>query len=150
MRLQSTQASCGPACLRNALQCHGISRSEQELETLAGTTGAIGTSGRGLVNALRSIASEHPQVAPGVISEARADVAILKLLAALDAGHVTIMCVDSDEHWVLAFGTLGSGARILVHVCDPAENEMIIHMRPEALLARWKGLGRKPYYGVIV
>lgn len=99
---------------------------------------------------MRSIAVEHPEVSPGVISEARADVAILKLLAALDAGHVVIMCVDSNEHWVLAFGTLGGGARIVVHVCDPAENEMIIHMRPEALLQRWRGPGKKAFYGIIV
>lgn len=150
MRLQSTQANCGPACLRNALLCHGINRSEQELEQLAGTSGASGTSGKGLVKALASIAQEHPNVRPGVISEGRADVAILKLLAALDAGHVIILCADDDEHWILAFGTLGSGARTIVHVCDPAENEMVLHMRPEGLMARWKGPGRKPYYGVIV
>jgi ABC-type bacteriocin/lantibiotic exporter with double-glycine peptidase domain len=150
LRLQSTQANCGPACLRNALLCHGINRSEQELEQLAGTTGTNGTSGKGLIKALSSIAQEHPNVRPGVIAEGRADVAILKLLAALDAGHVIILCADNDEHWILAFGTLGSGARVLIHVCDPAENEMVLHMRPEALLARWKGPGRKPYYGVIV
>lgn len=100
--------------------------------------------------ALQSISREHPAVSPGVISEGRADVAILKLLAALSAGHVIIMCADNDEHWILAFGTLGSGIRIVVHVCDPAENEMVLHMRPDDLLARWKGPGRKPYYGVIV
>lgn len=150
MRLQSTQANCGPACLRNALLCHGIVRSEQELEQLAGTTGSSGTSGKGLVRALLSISGEHPEVRPGVVSEGRADVAILKLLAALDAGHVVILCADNDEHWILAFGTLGSGARIIVHVSDPAENEMVLHMRPDELMARWKGPGRKPYYGVIV
>jgi ABC-type bacteriocin/lantibiotic exporter with double-glycine peptidase domain len=150
LRLQSTQASCGPACLRNALLCHGISRSEQELEQLCGTTAAAGTSSKGLAAGLKLLRTEHPEIAPGVIAEARDDVAILKLLAALNAGHVIIMCVDDNEHWVLAFGTLGSGTRILVHVCDPAENEMILHMRPEELLARWKGPGRKAYYGVIV
>lgn len=150
MRLQSTQASCGPACLRNALLCHGIIRSEQELEQLAGTTAASGTSGRGLIKALSAIALEHPGVRPGVLSEARADVAILKLLATLNAGHVCVLCVDAYEHWVLAFGTLGSGARIVVHVCDPAENEMILHYNPDQLLQRWKGPGKKPFYGIIV
>ena len=150
MRLQSTQANCGPACLRNALLCHGIVRSETELESLAGTTGSAGTSAKGLVVALRAIALEHGEVSPGVINESRADVAILKLLAALDAGHVVILCADSNEHWILAFGTLGSGAKIMVHVSDPAENEMVLHMRPAALLERWHGPGRKPYYGVVV
>ena len=150
MRLQSTQANCGPACLRNALLCHGITRSEQELESLCGTTGSDGTSGKGLIKALQSISGEHPQVRPGLLYEGRADVAILKLLAALDAGHVVILCADSNEHWILAFGVLGSGARIIVHVSDPADNEMVLHMRPDELLARWRGPGRKPYYGVIV
>src|SRR5512139_2331778 len=127
MRLQSTQANCGPACLRNALLCHGITRSEQELEQLAGTSGATGTSNKGLIAALKSIAQQHPEVAPGVVSESRADVAILKLLAALDAGHVVILCTDNDEHWILAFGTLGSGVRIVVHISDPEDNEMVVH-----------------------
>lgn len=150
MRLQSTQANCGPACLRNALLCHGIIRSETELESLAGTTGASGTSGKGLLGALRSISGEHPVLSPGVISEGRADVAILKLLASLGAGHPVILCADNDEHWILAFGVLGGGARVVVHVSDPADNEMVLHMTPGALMERWHGPGRKPYYGVIV
>lgn len=150
MRLQSTQANCGPACLRNALLCHGITRSETELESLAGTSGATGTSPKGLISALKAIAVDHSEVSPGVIHESRADVALLRLLAVLDAGHVVILCADSNEHWILAFGTLGSGARIIVHVSDPADNEMVQHLRPDELLARWKGPGRKPYYGIIV
>lgn len=150
MRLQSTQASCGPACLRNALLCHGIIRSEQELEQLAGTTATNGTSGAGLLKAIASIAVEHPQLAAMRISESRADVAILKLLAALDAGRTVILCADDYEHWVLAFGTLGGGERIILHISDPADNEMVVHMRPDALLKRWKGPDKKPYYGIVV
>jgi ABC-type bacteriocin/lantibiotic exporter with double-glycine peptidase domain len=150
LRLQSTQANCGPACLRNALLCHGITRSEQELEQLCGTTGTSGTSGQGLLRALRSIAESERAVTPGYLSEGRADVALLKLLACLSAGHVVILCADNNEHWILAFGVLGGGSKVIVHVCDPAENEMILHYAPDELLARWKGPGRKPYYGVIV
>lgn len=150
MRLQSTQASCGPACLRNALLCHGIIRSEQELEQLAGTTAATGTSPEGLRKAIASITVEHPELQNTRLSEIRADVAILKLIAALQSGHVVLMCVDSYEHWVLAFGLLGGGAKIIVHVCDPDDNEMIIHYRTDALLQRWKGPGKKPFYGIIV
>lgn len=150
MRLQSTQASCGPACLRNALHCHGINRSEQELEQLAGTTATEGTPPRGMLKALKAVSVEHPEVSPGVLSETRRDVAILKLVAALQAGHVGILCADEYEHWILAFGLLGLGERIIIHVCDSAENEMILHLRPEELLARWKGPEKKPYYGIIV
>lgn len=150
MRLQSTQANCGPACLRNALLCHGITRSEQELESLAGTSGATGTSPKGLITALRAIALDNPKLSPGVIHEARPDVAILKLVACLNAGHVVILCADDNEHWILAFGTLGGGAHIVVHISDPADNEMVLHMRPDELLARWHGPGRKPFYGITV
>lgn len=150
MRLQSTQANCGPACLRNALLCHGITRSEVELEQLCGTTGTDGTPPPNLIKGLKAIALEHNELSPGVLYEARPDVALLKLIATLGAGHVVIMLVDQNEHYVLAFGLLGSGARIVVHVCDPAENEMIIHMKPAELLQRWEGPGRKPFYGIIV
>lgn len=150
MRLQSTQANCGPACLRNALLCHGIIRSEVELEQLCGTTGTDGTPPAGLLKGLRAVAVEHPALSPGVLYEARADVALLKLIATLQAGHVAILLVDENEHYVLAFGLLGAGAKIIIHVCDPAENEMVVHLTPPELLARWKGPGRKPFYGVIV
>ena len=150
MRLQSTQANCGPACLRNALLCHGITRSETELEQLCGTTGSNGTSPRGLQSALRSIAESNNSLSPGIIHEGRADVALLKLIACLNAGHVVILCADNNEHWILAFGLLGGGAQIIVHVSDPADNEMVLHMRPDELLQRWHGPGRKPFYGVTV
>ncbi len=150
MRFQSTAASCGPACLRNALLCHGVIRSEAELETLTGCTATDGTSPKGILRALASISQEHPQVKPGVISESRPDVAILKLVAALTSGHVVIMCVDNEDHWVVGFGLLGSGASVTIHVSDPADSEMVEHMAPSDLLRRWEGQGRKPYFGVIV
>src|SRR5690349_6458198 len=108
MRLQSIQANCGPACLRNALLCHGITRSEVELEQLCGTTGTDGTPPPKLISGLKAIALEHPTLSPGVLYETRADVALLKLIATLQAGHVVIMLVDSNEHYILAFGLLGA------------------------------------------
>jgi len=150
MRFQSSQSSCGPASLRNALLCHGIIRSEEELEALAGTKASDGTGPKGLIKALQAIAREHPEVTPAPLSEAREDVAVLKLLATLAAHHVVILSVDRDEHWVVAFGFLGSGAKVSIHVCDSADNEMVKHYGPAELLARWRGLGRKPFFGVIV
>lgn len=150
MRLQSSQASCGPASLRNALLCHGIVRSEQELETLAGCTAADGTNPRGLLRALSSISQEHPEISPGTISESRPDVALLKLVAALTAHHVVILCVDDFSHWVLAFGLLGGGAKATIHVADPADSEMVEHFSPDMLLRRWAGPARKPYYAIVV
>lgn len=93
---------------------------------------------------------EHPEVSPGVLSETRRDVAILKLVATLQAGHVVVACVDYYEHWVCVFGLLGIGARTTLHVSDPADSEMVQHMSPEQFLNRWKGPDKKPFYGVVV
>jgi hypothetical protein len=51
---------------------------------------------------------------------------------------------------VVAFGMLGLGANLRVHVVDSADNEMIRTYSPRDLMARWKGIGRKPWYGVVV
>lgn len=150
MRFQSNQANCGPAALRNALQCHGVSRSEQELEKLTGCSAAEGTTPRGILKALTLVAKDHPEVSPGVINEGRENVALLQLLESLRNGHVVILLVDEWDHWVVAFGLLGSGSGIRIHLSDSADAELIQHHTPKSILARWKGQGRKPYYGIVV
>lgn len=150
MRFQSTAANCGPAALRNALQCHGIQRSEAELETLAGFTAADGTSPKGLCKALAAIAKDHTEVANAVIHEGRDTVAILQLLEAIRNGHVVICLVDGWDHWVVAFGLLGGGRNTRLHISDSADPELVQHYTPAAFMARWKGQGRKPYYGIVV
>lgn len=148
MRYQSTSASCGPSALRNGLRARGIERSEAELEELSGCT-VDGTPSRGMLRALSKIAADHPEVAPAVLSEARPDIAILRLLEAHRCGNVVFLAVDKDEHWVVSFGLLGSGAGVRLHVADSQDGELIRHYTPSALLERWRGLGRRPYYGII-
>lgn len=143
IRFQSTAANCGPAAVRNALLALGIPRSEEEIETLTGATAADGTGPKGILKALHAVLPSPP----GVINEAREDVAILKLLAALQAGHPVICCVDNDEHWVAAVGTLGN--QILL-VADSADNELILAYSPENFLSRWEGPTRRPYYGCVL
>lgn len=143
MRFQSTAANCGPAAVRNALMALGIARSEEEIETLTGTTAADGTGPKGILRALHAILPTPP----GQINETREDVAILKLLAALNAGHPVVCCVDQDEHWVSAVGTLGGN---ILLVADSADNELILSYSPTNFLARWAGPTRKPYYGVVL
>lgn len=145
MRFQATQASCGPAALRNALMARGLTRSEEELETLSGCTPVLGTSPRGLLRAISAVSADLPGLAPSVISEARADVALLKLVVALEM-YAVILCVDSDSHWVTAFGRLGP----LVHVADSAHPELVVHLTRDEVMTRWRGLGRKPYYGIVI
>lgn len=147
MRFQSTQASCGPAALRNALLARSIVRSEEELAKLSGYRADVGTSPRGMMRALILIAKDHPELMPAPLAEARADIALLRLMAAHRAGSVVILLVDSYEHWVVSFGTLGDK---VIHVADSADNEMVAHYNPEELLQRWRGVGKKPYYGIIV
>lgn len=147
MRFQSTQASCGPAALRTALLCHGVARSEDELATLAGFKPADGTSPRGLLKALHTIAAEQPGVSPGLIRETREDVAMLKLWASLHSGSVVIVCLDEYEHWGTVIGALGKGR---FHLYDPAHEEMVLHLTPPELAARWRGPGKKPFYGIVI
>lgn len=150
MRFQSTAANCGPAALRNALQCHGIQRSEAELETLAGFTAADGTSPKGLLKALAAVARDNPDITPAIINESRPNVAIMMLLEAIRNGHVVVCLVDSWDHWVVAFGLLGSGRGVRVHISDSADPELVQSYTPDAFMTRWKGQGRKPYYGIVV
>lgn len=146
MRFQTTQASCGPAALRNALMARGLARSEDELAKLAGCT-VEGTTARGMMRALCLVAKEQPGLMPGVLSERREDIALLRLLAAHRAGLAAILCVDEDQHWVTSFGLLGES---VIHVADSAHDEMVLHYSPEQLVARWWGLGRSPFYAILI
>lgn len=146
MRLQSKPASCGPTALHNALMARGVRRSEDELAKLSGCT-AAGTSSRGLLKAVHMIAIEHPGLKPGVISERRGDVAILKLLTAHEMGAAAILIVDDYAHWVASFGLLG---RNVFHVADSANEELVLHYGPDDLLARWKPAGKGAYYGILL
>jgi len=139
VRLQSTSANCGPASLSNALAAVGVVRTEAECEALCATTGTDGTSARGLLKAVRAVGRE-----PIVIDERRALVAYLRLEAALRVGRAVVLCVDAMSHWVAAVGLLG--ARVLV--ADPADNELVTSVTPDALEARWSHNGRR--YGVEV
>lgn len=149
MRYQSTAASCGPAALQNGLRARGIERSEDELTVLSGCT-VSGTSGRGMMRALLAIAKDHPGLLPSVLSESRPDIAILRLLEALRSGYVVFQIVDNLEHWVVAFGLLGAADRTVVHVADSQDGELVRHYTPSQMLERWRGPGKKPYYGIIV
>lgn len=93
------------------------------------------------------VAVEHPKISPGVVSERRGDVALLKLHAALQAGVVGILCVDGFEHWVCAFGLLGGD---VFHLADSAAEELVLHYSPMRLLERWRGPGRQPFYAILL
>jgi ABC-type bacteriocin/lantibiotic exporter with double-glycine peptidase domain len=151
MRFQSNSSSCGPAALRTALQCHGIRRSEEELEQLTGFTPAEGTPPKGLLKALAAISKDHPIVTPAILSESREQVAILRLVFALQNGSAAILVVDNDEHWVCAFGLMGAGTNCTIHVHDPADVEMVRHVKPGELAEWWRGTSKRaPFYAILV
>lgn len=139
MRLQSTQANCGPASLLNALVALGISRTEDELATLCKTTGTEGTSPRNLMAAIRALGRS-----PELINEKRMDVAIMFVETWLREGRPVILCVDGDTHWVTAVGSMGK--RIII--ADPADNELVLSYSRSDLVDRWGSGGR--YYGIVV
>ena len=148
MRFQSTQASCGPASLRTALLARGITRSEDELIRLSGCSNQ-GTTPRGLMRAALLVAKDSPGLIPGVLSERRDDVALLRLLAAHRAGSVGILLVDNGEHWVVSFGILGEADPIF-HVADSDDQELVLHYRAAKLADRWRSDYAKPFYAIIL
>lgn len=142
MRLQSSQANCGPFALRNALMALGLQRSEKECEALCRVTAADGTSAANLWRAVQKVDDLRPRK----IDEGRFDVAMLQLHAALDCGHPVILLVDNWEHWVAAIGTLGT-SRVLV--ADSADAELVLSYDWGQLMKRWECNGAKrPYWAV--
>src|SRR5690349_7444667 len=147
MRFQSTEASCGPAALRNALRSRGIERTEDELAQLCGFSPSNGTPATNMVKALKLVAADTPTLQPVVFRESRADVALLKLKDACRSGFVVILCVDNGGHWVVFFGLLGERT---YHVADSDNPELVLHYSASELIDRWRGAGRYPYFGIVV
>jgi ABC-type bacteriocin/lantibiotic exporter with double-glycine peptidase domain len=139
VRMQDTEANCGPASLSNALLALGITRSQAECEVLCGQTGA-GVDERKMKRAIEAVGRS-----PAVISERRPVVALLFLERLLADGRPVLLAVDEDSHWVTAVAKLGP--RVLV--ADPADNELVLSYDVEVLAARWVG-PRGRYYGLAV
>lgn len=144
MRLQDSQANCGPLAVRNALKALGLERSTSECEALCKTNPTEGTSATNLVKGVRKL----EELCPRVIEESREIVAHLLLSSALVAGRPVITCVDNWEHMVAVVGTLGS-SRILV--ADSADAELVISYPWDIWMQRWACIGaKKPYWGVVL
>lgn len=127
MRYQSRKSSCGPASLANALEALQITRTEDELGTLA-KQDANGTSSINLRKAAEAIGVEVINVA-----EQRREVAGWCLEYHLHNGHPGLLVVDNDEHWVAVIGHL-NGTYI---VADSADNDLLVFYTLQDLLTRW-------------
>jgi len=99
------------------------------------------------MRALLLIAKDVPGLLPGVLSERREDIALLRLIAAHRAGCAAILCVDRDTHWAVSFGMLGDS---VFHLADSADDELVLHLSPGQLIERWRGLTRNAFYALIV
>lgn len=145
MRMQDSQANCGPFAVKNALAAIGIERSAEELEKACATSATKGTPTKNILKA----ASKIEGCCPVVIRERRRDIALLRLWGALDEGRPVLLVWcdgegNSGEHWVAAVGMLGR--RFLV--ADAAENELVISMEVDQVAAKWCDEGQ--YEGVIL
>ncbi len=142
MRLQDSQANCGPFALKNALEAIGIQRSAEELEKACGTSATNGTPTRGILRAASKIEGCYPVV----LREAKRDVALLKLEHAIRRGRPAVIawCSQSPgDHWVAVVGVLGE--RFLV--ADAANSDLVISVEVDELEARWRD---SKYEGVIL
>jgi ABC-type bacteriocin/lantibiotic exporter with double-glycine peptidase domain len=153
VKYQSQKSSCGPAALSAALEAIGIERAESEMITLTGCS-ADGTHDEDMVRALRIVQQSEPAIAARPFQD-NADVAILRLLRALDDGHPVIVavCVDRPwDHYAVVVGRLGTGATIRLNVFDAGTSESFRSMSMSEFMPWWRGpkTERKPYYGIIV
>lgn len=136
MRMQSTEASCGPTAMVNALSALGLKRELQECEKLCRCSATTGTSTPKLIAALRSI----PGLDVNRIYEKKPTSALWHLNGALSLGRPVILCVDSSSHWVAAIGQLGVGTLAVRYmVADSGDMELVLSYDFKALLERWKG-----------
>lgn len=142
MRMQDSQANCGPFALKNALEALGVQRSAEELEKACGTSATNGTPTRGILRAATKIEGCNPVV----LRESKSDVALLKLEHALRRGRPVVIAWCSEtpgDHWVAVVGVLGE--RFLV--ADSANSELVISYPVNELEAKWRDT---KYEGVVL
>lgn len=150
MKFQSQKSSCGPAALSAALQAVGVVRTEDELATVAKTTTQGGTDWRGMLNALRQVQKSHPEVAAKPFEDTE-EVAVLRLLRALDDGYAVVVIGRTTkpwDHYMVVVGRLGKRLCLF----DPGSNDAFTTVEVGDFVERWRGPDgvRKPFAGIIV
>lgn len=134
MRMQSSEASCGPTAMKNALESLGMSHSLEECESLCRCSATRGTSTSKLLHALKTI----PNLEPTRLYERKADSALYRLNGFLSLGRPAILCVDDSGHWVAAIGQLGVGTFSTRYViADSGSMELVMTYQFQDLLKRW-------------
>lgn len=94
MRYQTTEYTCGPTALQNALRCFGVKLGIDELVRLCGTT-PDGTDENGIKSAISGLGYRFIECSTNERTEARE-----WLRVCFEEGLVVIACTNHHEHWV--------------------------------------------------
>ena len=126
---QSTDYTCGPACLQMLFAMHGLNMSEDELSMSAGTTIETGTAKKSMVTMARKA---------GFKAKTHNRAAWSDIVKALKAGMpVLVNYVEpdtDDSHYALVVGY--KDGQVLLH--DPWNGEYF-QMKRTQFLKRWLG-----------
>jgi ABC-type bacteriocin/lantibiotic exporter with double-glycine peptidase domain len=135
--LQSTQYTCGPASVVNALLALGDdSGTERDLDTATGCDPIKGTQANGLKRGLKVWGDRSR---PSTYKSRSA--AWRGLLSAIRAGDPCVVVVEQGEHWATVIGLLGN--RVLV--ADSGKGELVLSYSREEFLDHWLGHDKRYY-----
>jgi hypothetical protein len=152
VRLQSSEASCGPNGLANGCKALGVNVNEEEVvrwidRVKKANPGVAGTTEEELLRAISEGAPKKLRLrARGLLlySEVEAENA---LRGVVTSGKVAVLAVDCDAHWAVAVGV--NGDRFLV--VDGAEVELTLSYDWSQLRTRWEVAGNPPkYFGLVL
>lgn len=155
MRMQSTEAACGPAAVANALKALGVKDVEEadvskwlEKVRKKNDPKIEGTAPNLIIRAIAEAAPKRLRLQVRGFSISDPAVAHSFVRGLLLSGAAIILLVDSCEHWVVATGICGG--RVLV--VDAAEVELVVALNPEELLGRWEQHDEEPgkFEGIII
>lgn len=146
MKLQDSKANCGPTALANALEAMGHVRSVEELAKLCGTNATQGTPIPGLIRAIKLLKEPCDLDEHRLIRTASFDLAAGALQRALAQGRAAVMLVDTGEHYVAGFGSLGSR----FHIADSADERLVVSVDDDKLREWWDSGGRYKHWAVIL
>lgn len=149
MRLQSTQNSCGPCSVSNALKALGYDLSEERIEDAVGKVQrqggaqiADGTDINQLKRVLKLLKFGHSE-----IKLTDSDAAWRVLRTYILDGSPVILSVQDEEHWSVAIGIVGRN----ILVADGAQTELVISYDKSAMLKEWGKVGDvTTYHGLAI
>ena len=154
MRLQSTEASCGPNGVANACKGLGLPVTEADvvrwLDRVKKTNpGAEGTTEEQLLRAILEGAPKKYRLRAHGLFVHTEVLARDALAGILLSGRVALLAVDSDTHWAVALAI--NGPRYIVVDGGDALAEITIPYTWDELRARWESPGDPPrYFGLVI